>query len=379
MKAQVISQYDDFVKLKNIWNEMLMKSNHPLVFLTHQWTDVWWKAFGEGNELLILLVYDGNELAAIAPFMLSKGKHTLIGRLNIAVTAKKIEFIANVHSNRCDIIYKDNPEEVCEAIVKFLLSEYKNSWDILSLEYLLKDSPTMKYLTSSFDKNSVCSRQYPQISSPYLHINFEWKDYFKNRQRRFKEQLKSRFKKLEELGKVRLERYQNSDDLKMVLEQVFDVASKTWKAKDGTALSSTAQLKGFYTELAHTAAKEGWLDLSILYINDMPLVFEYCLKFKDKLLLLKTEFDEGYRSFGIGNIIQWKLLESIYEDSIKEFDFLGPSSRWKNYWADGNERDHVTLYAFNKNHKGKFLNYTYTVKDVMKKMIGKNDFQGEQV
>lgn len=379
MKIQVANQYEDFIKLKDIWNEMLMKSNHPLVFLTHQWTDVWWKAFGEGKELFILLVYDGNELTAIAPFMLNKGKHTLIGKPNISITVKKIEFIANVHSNRCDIIYKDNPEEVCDAVVNFLLSEYKNSWDILSLEYLLKDSPTMKYFKSSFDKNNVCSKQYPQISSPYLHINCDWKDYFKNRQRRFREQLKSRFKKLEELGRVRLERYLKLDDLKMVLEQVFNVASKTWKAKDGTALSSTTQLIGFYTELAHTAAKEGWLELFILYLNDIPLAFEYCLKFEKKLLLLKTEFDEDYRSFGIGNIIQWKLLESIFEDGIKEFDFLGPSDRWKNYWADGNERTHVVLYAFNKNYKGKFLNYTYTVKDVMKKMIGKNDWQGEQI
>ena len=96
---------------------------------------------------------------------------------------------------------------------------------------------------------------------------------------------------------------------------------KHGRQKDGTALSSTSQLKGFYTELAYTAAKEGWLELFILYLNNIPLVFEYCLKFENKLLLLKTEFDEDYRSFGIGNIIQWKLLESIYEDSIKEFDF----------------------------------------------------------
>lgn len=375
MKIRVVNKYEDFIKLKDIWNELLINSSHPLVFLTHQWIDVWWKAFGKGKELFILLVYKGNELTAIAPLMLNKGKHTLIGRPNVAVPTKKIEFIANVHSNRCDIICKDNPEAVCDTIAGFFLSEYKNSWDILSLEYLLKDSPTMKYLTSSFDKNAVCSKQYPQISSPYLLINCEWKDYFKNRQRRFREQLKSRFKKLEEMGKVRLERYQKSDDLKMALDHVFDVASKTWKAKDGTALSSTTQFKNFYSELAHTAAREGWLDLFILYLNDVPLVFEYCLKFDDKLLLLKTEFDEGYRSCGIGNMIQWKLLEGIFDNGINEFDFLGPSSRWKNYWADGNEREHVNFFAFNKNSKGKFLNLAYNAKDFAKKMLGKRNLE----
>ena len=93
MKIQVINQYNDFIKLKDTWNELLMKSNHTLVFLTHQWTDVWWKAFGEGKELFILLVYDGNELVAIAPFMRNKGKHTLIGKPNISVMVKKLNLL----------------------------------------------------------------------------------------------------------------------------------------------------------------------------------------------------------------------------------------------------------------------------------------------
>lgn len=372
MKIQVVNQYEDFISLKDIWNELLKKSNHPLVFLTHQWIDVWWKSFGEGKELFILLIYNGNELTAIAPFMLNKGKHTLIGRPNISVAAKKIEFIANVHSNRCDIICKDNPEAVCDAIVSFLLSEYKNSWDILSLEYLLKDSLTMKYLRSSFDKNAISYKEYFQMSTPYVPINCNWENYFKNLQPRFRRNLVSRLKSLEEFGRVRFAKYKNIDGLDSVLKDVFDVALKSWKAKEGTALSSTTQLKGFYTELAHTAAKECWLELYLLYLDEIPIVFDYCLKLGDKLFDLKTEFDECYSSYGVGNMLKWKQFEGIFKNGVTEFDFLGPSMRWKTYWSDNNEREHVMLYAFNKSYKGKFLNFIYSGKDHLKEILMKN-------
>lgn len=369
LKIRVVNRYDDLKQLTDQWNELLSKSLHPMVFLTYQWIDVWWKSFGKGKEPFIILVYDGDELIGIAPFMIESSEHTIIARMDMKVKVRKIEFIANVHSNRADLILARDPAHACDAIIDFLLDEQQKSWDLLSLEYLLISSPTMNHLRNSLDKRNICYRQYFQMSSPFVPINCRWDDYFGNRQKRFREQLKSRLKKLEGCGRVRLEEYRSIGELEKVLEKIFEVASKSWKAKDGTALSSTRQLKEFYTDLAYTAANEGWLDLFVLYLEEEPLVFEYCLKYENKLLLLKTEFNESYRPYGIGNMIQWKLLETIFENGAEEFEFLGPSARWKTHWSEANERRHVTLYAFNKNYKGRYLNFMYAIKDGAKRVV----------
>lgn len=373
MRIRVVKHYDEFLQIRSEWNDLLKRSLHPMVFLTHQWIDTWWKAFGEGKQLFILLVYDQDELIAIAPFMISHGPHTLIGKTSTAVNVKKIEFIANVHSNRADLILSRKPQETCNAIIDFLSNEQKSDWDLVSLEYFCLESPTAKYMKSSLCKHAVRYKEIPQMSSPYVSLNRRWDEYFKNLKPRFKKNLIYTLKRFEKTGNTNLIAYQGTEKLAGVLEKIFNVASKSWKAKEGTAISSSPQLRKFYTDLAYTAAQEDWLELFILYRDDTPLAFQYCLKFGGKFLLLKTEFDEDYRAFGVGNTIQWKVLESIFESGFTEFDLLGSSEPWKKAWSNEREREHITLYAFNKNFTGRCLRFTYCIKDVLKKILVRSD------
>lgn len=371
MRIEVIRQYNEFVQMETEWNELLGRSLHPMVFLTHQWIDTWWKSFGAGRELFILLVYCGEELAAIAPFMRHQDEHTLIGRTNTKIKLEKIEFIANIHSNRSGLILSANPAECCDAITDYLFNDCE-AWDMLSLKYLVASSPAVNHLSRSLDKRNVHYNRYFQRASPYVPLDCSWEDYLKTIDSRFKRNLSSRLKKLEKLGKVRLEVYRDSERLEEILNEVFDVASKSWKAEEETALSSTPQYKDFYSMLAYKAAKENWLEIYILYIDEKPLVFDFCMRYGEVLLLLKTEFDDSYRNYGVGNLLKLKQFETIFGTSLVEFDFLGPSMPWKKYWANGYEREHIHLDIFNKSSRGHLLKHFYTVKRLMKKMIKKS-------
>jgi CelD/BcsL family acetyltransferase involved in cellulose biosynthesis len=370
MKIHVVNRYDDFKQLREQWNKLLFKSLHPMVFLTHQWIDVWWKAFGEDKELFILLVQDGHDVVAIAPFMINKGQHIVVGETNTRVEVKKIEFLANAHTPRADLILRDDkPIEACEAITEFLLNDRRDSWDLLSLTYLLGSSPAAKYLKASLTEHGVHYKEYSQMSTPYVPITDCWNDYFNKLQPRFRRNLVSRMRKLVECGNINLMVYRDVDGLGDILKEVFNVAAMSWKAKEGTALSSTIQSRKFYTELAYAAAKEGWLELFILYLERKPMVFDFCLRYDNKLFDLKTEFDETYASYGVGNIIKYKQFQSIFSSDLAEFDFLGPSMMWKQRWSMESERKHTMLYVFNKNGKGYFLKFCYDAKDYVKRML----------
>ncbi len=369
MKVHVINTYEDFLEIKNAWNNLLKRSLHPFVFLTHEWMDAWWRAFRSENKLFIILVYDKNELIAIAPFMFNQGPYTVIGKTNTTLNANKIEFIANVHSNRADLILSDKPEQACDVIVSCLLNEYGETWDLLNLEYFYDDSPAKKHFLASLKKKDISCKQYFQMSTPYIPITNCWDDYIKNLQPRFKRGLNSRFKKLEENGPVKLISYKDSSELDKALDDVFTIAAKSWKAREGTALSSTPLLKSFYRDLAYTAAREAWLELYILYAGNTPVVFDFCLLYENTLYDLKTEFDETYHEFGVGNTLKWMQFDAVFKRNITEFDFLGPSMTWKRIWAKENERKHVIVCAFNKSYKGQLLQSIFSIKDFAKKLF----------
>jgi len=372
MKIRVVREYREFLELKDQWNDLLEKSLHPLVFLTHQWIDTWWKAFGTGKSLFILLVHDGNELTAIAPLMIHDDEDILLGRPHVAIKARKIEFIANVHSNRTDIILGNKPIEACEEIIKFLSGDCSNYWDIMSLEYLLLHSASTMLLENALKKKNIPYKQYPLQSSPYLPINCTWSEYEQNLSKRYKNDIVRKIKKLSKKGNVILKKYQDTSDVAHILDQLFTIASKSWKEKENTALSSTEQSRAFYTDLAYTAAKEGWLVIYILYLDEVPLVFDFSLKFENRLLSLKTEYDENYSEYSVGHALKWKQLEGIFDSGVTEYDLLGPTMPWKKIYCGENIKEHISLYVFNKNYKGYFLKFAHQTKDLFKKYARHN-------
>src|SRR5258706_15655780 len=67
-----VSRLADFDLLKQMrveWNQLVERSQADHVLLTHEWITTWWTYFGEGADLWVILVRDGDRLLAAAPLM----------------------------------------------------------------------------------------------------------------------------------------------------------------------------------------------------------------------------------------------------------------------------------------------------------------------
>jgi len=74
LRLRVVTREDEFEALRRPWNAVLEKSPDRNVFLTWEWHFTWWKHYGQGKRLSILLVEDDKGIAAIAPLI-----HTRVG------------------------------------------------------------------------------------------------------------------------------------------------------------------------------------------------------------------------------------------------------------------------------------------------------------
>ena len=53
---------NDFESIEREWEEILPGTKANTIFVTPWWQKIWWRHFGDGAELLILSVRDGDEL-----------------------------------------------------------------------------------------------------------------------------------------------------------------------------------------------------------------------------------------------------------------------------------------------------------------------------
>ena len=122
MKIIEISDYNKFSESKAEWEDLLSRSKVDNVFLTHDWIDGCVRHFYADERLLILNVFDGDNLVGIAPLIIKRDKY-------FGLPLKTVCFIGTSISDRMDFILDGNKEEVISFIFDYLIS-MKKEWDV---------------------------------------------------------------------------------------------------------------------------------------------------------------------------------------------------------------------------------------------------------
>lgn len=327
---------------------MLKQSIHSdNLFLTHEWFDAWWQGFGGDNSLFILLLKDQNELVGIAPFM--KFRRTFLG-----IPIKVISLMTNEHTTRADFIVKRNPVETIISLFKSL-GEFQEDWDLIELNFVPAISTTVEAIIEQsvlFDFKYVLK---PLNRTPYIPINGSWDAFYIGLKGHFKRNLKNREKRLNRLGEVKLERLTaGNGSLASCLQDVFEVGSNSWKELNNTAIGSTQQSRTFYMKLAENMLKKGWLNIFLLRFDNKPIAFQYSIKYRNRLLLLKTEYDLEFKPYSPGHLLLKSVLKECFSEHLQEFDFLGDSMLWKRDWTTL-ERTQIQALIFNNSYPSKIL------------------------
>jgi CelD/BcsL family acetyltransferase involved in cellulose biosynthesis len=324
IKINKIDTVEDWILLKEQWNEVLEKSPAPLPFLSYQWLSIWWHAFGTGKKLYLVLIFDNDELIGFAPLMQWK---TRIGILPV----RKLSFLANEHSPRADFVFSKNGTECLQSLWTYLLA-HRTDWDEIELNDLPSQSEAIPWLQSTSQVRWAVT---PSIRSPYLRIEQDWDSFYQTRSKKLRDDLRKKWNKLVQKGTIQVNQITRITPDNPIFETLFAVANKSWKAKQGTAISSTPELRQFYSEIAYHLSELGWLSLWLLEVDHQPIAYYYNLRYQNTEYSLKTYHDPGYDPFSPGRLLVWQVLQAAFNHpDIKIYEFLGVPERFKLEWAD---------------------------------------------
>src|SRR5258706_43836 len=82
---------------------------------------------------------------------------------------------------------------------------------------------------------------------------------------------------LDERGELVMERFTGGPELEARLEEGFWLEGSGWKGRRGTSIAQDADTRGFYRELARSAADDGGLSLYFLRLGGRAVAFHYGL------------------------------------------------------------------------------------------------------
>ena len=344
-KIKVVRDIKEFKKLKEVWDEIAQKTGSFVPWLCWDWFNLFLKYFGKNKTLFVLLVYNSEEIIAIAPFMVINKKYK--GLLN----ARIIQFMSNMHSPVCNFIFGESSNSsqrvIVERIIGFLFDEYKK-WDIIELEMIPEENGYFEVFLNAILASHFKNKSYSCKGDWYLdEITYSFSDYFKNIPRRRRKDVGRCQRHLQDIGELRFHLINDTENLDQYLDLYSGVRKKSWKGQEKD--------NDFLRDFAKSAAEKGWLRLPFLFLNDVPIACEKWMVWNKTGYAWAGVYDVEFGKYSPGNVITSEITKHMIDkENVCEIDLGEGDEDYKKAWTP-KRRERKGITIFNNNMKGQIL------------------------
>ena len=129
-----------------------------------------------------------------------------------------------------------------------------------------------------------------------------------------------------------------SQGVERALQAYLAVYAQSWKEPE--------PCPDFMPGLVRLAAREGWLRLGVLWLDDQPVAAQVWLVHGPKANIYKLAYVKGQEKLSAGSVLTAALMQHVMdEDHVSEVDYLTGDDAYKRDWM-AQRRERVGLVAF---------------------------------
>lgn len=196
------------------------------------------------------------------------------------------------------------------------------------------------------------------IADAFVRLEGSWDQFRKSLSRNLTSDIPRKLRKLEKLGRVDFEIVTSGPKLRPALDECLELETRGWKGEHGTPILTDPQALRFYTSLARGLSARNRFALYLLRFEGRLIAFEYCLRHRGRIDMLKLSFDPELSEFSPGNLLRWLLFQhEIGLGEVRTYHLGNPRNtpkgpNWKLRWATDVE-PLCTLHIYDRSLVGK--------------------------
>jgi CelD/BcsL family acetyltransferase involved in cellulose biosynthesis len=309
------------------WQELLEATPGASFFQSLDWLQVYWKHFGAGKRLRVLVVSEDDQVQGILPLVVRRSRRFEPFRVLTYPLDGWGNFFGPLGAE---------PWAVLAAGLRHV-RETKRDWHFLELDWV--DERAGEETASALATSRFPAVQCTRMTNAMVDLSgFEtWNDYAASQSSKWRGNLRQSEKKLASRGKVTYARYRGDvrgADPRWDLYATCETISRaSWQhsSRQGTMLTK-GSTRDFYRDSHETAADFGAVDINLLYVDGRPAAFTYGYHWQGCVIGLKTAFDPAVSQEGAGRVIQARQIADSLARGDRLYE-LGELVPWKQTWA----------------------------------------------
>jgi hypothetical protein len=309
---------------RGAWRDLLQQTPGASFFQSLEWLEAYWKHYGRGKCLRVLVVEDDGRPTGIVPLVVQT-EHTRAGRLRVLTYP-----LDNWGSFYGPI--GPRPAETLAAGLEHLQHSPRD-WEFLELRGSGGLAASDAIVAEAFCEVGLPAYRSLWGTTALVDLSHGWDSYIRSRKRIWLRRLRQAEAKLKRDASLEYIRYRPAGTTAGDNKPRWDyfgvcqaLAERSWQASsnDGTTLCHHA-VRAFLHEVHTIAAAEGVADINLLLLDGRPAAFIYGYHYRGCVFGLRRGFDASLSRTGVGNLLLWRTLE----DSARRGDIvydMGPGS-----------------------------------------------------
>jgi len=343
-----ITEINEFNKLKTYWNDVLSNSKENSFFLTWEHVAVSVKNLNDNQKLYILYIKNDDKIIAIAP--LRKSKYSFRRGLSYNII-EPLDYGTSTDYNGLILT-----EQKSKTLLFFLSYLYRQKdWDFIKFSDIPKKSIFANLLIKfknffpvfELTKGAIC---------PYLELPDSIEDFLKRYSKNFRKNLRRRLRALQrDHGKVEIKNYHEFCSIEEGMNLFFDLHQKRWLSINKPGAFNVQKVRDIFLDRAKFFDKKGWFALYFLVVNGKPIAAKYVIEYDKKIHGCLSGFEPRYSSYGIGNLLLMKVIETGITRKFSEYDFMKGDELYKFNWTK-KYRTNINVKFINNNFRSRLIN-----------------------
>ncbi len=211
---------------------------------------------------------------------------------------------------------------------------------------VLEQDPSISVFRSLPESGSVVIQK--SMDTARVTVQGTFQEYLKGRDRNVLETVTKKMRRLERDGiRVELRAVRDPAAIEEAIREYGRLESTGWKGKAGTAVDGENEQGLFYRDVLLDYCKDGHGAIYQLQFDGRTVASKLTVDRNGMIVFLKTAYDEEYKTHSPGYLLQYTMLQSIFEGgAFRSVEFYGRVlPGWTDRWSNEmRAMFHVTFY-----------------------------------
>lgn len=338
ISIKIIGDTGTLTPLRDQWN-WLCENADAHIFQTFDWQYIWWKHYGKGKKLHIILFYHNSSLIGIAPLFIDTFKIeglTILRRLRLIGSSVDDDasgkFISSYSaSDYLDvIIHKNYKNTVAEKLVEHLYNNY-SFYDSIQFDEISNDSDVFRYIIPRLNELNWEYKATKGEICPRIIIPNSISDFMKSLSSKIRYQLSKIRRDINNRSLFKLKKANSLSELEKEFNEFVRLHQQRWNSQGLPGAFIDSRFKLFLKEVTAAFLQSGWLHLTSVYSENNCLAVECAFKYKSYFYDYLKAFDDQspLSKYRPGRALLLLLIEEAVNNKFNVVDLLRGGEPYK--------------------------------------------------